>query len=231
MKTWSSKKKVEQLKPNETYFSWKRKVLIKKITNAYSVLKPAFLFKVYIQPILPLYSALVRPYLEYCIQFWMPVQWSYCRESSEGPLWWRDWSISCEEGLRELELFSLEKNRLRRTLINVYKNLKGGCKDNRARLWSVVPNARTRDSRHNLEHVNFQLNIRKARGWLNTGAGCLPTHPISTTSWFCRQWKIQDCTRSKSKMSYEMKHGLDTVLSIILVTVLSITLVTVLLKH
>lgn len=40
------------------------KVLIKIITNAYSVLKSAFLFiKVCIQPILPLYLALIRPYL------------------------------------------------------------------------------------------------------------------------------------------------------------------------
>jgi len=67
--------------------------------------------------VLPLYSALVRPYLESCIQVWSPqrkkgvelLEWIQGRahKRSEG------WSAStCEERPRQLGLFSLEKRRL-----------------------------------------------------------------------------------------------------------------------
>jgi len=43
----------------------------------------------------------------------------------------------------------------------VYKYLKGGWKEDRARLFSVVPSARTGGSGHNLKRRRFRLNIRK----------------------------------------------------------------------
>lgn len=69
--------------------------------------------------------------------------------------------FSHEEGLRQLSLFSLEKSRLNRDHINMYKHLTGDNEDMSARLFSVVPCDRTRSNPYKLKYMKFHLNARK----------------------------------------------------------------------
>jgi len=72
----------------------------------------------------------MRPHLEVSVQFWAP-QYETSRQLLERvtKMIQRLEHLSCEERLRELGLFSLDKRRLSGDVINVCRYLKGECKD------------------------------------------------------------------------------------------------------
>ena len=115
----------------------------------------------------PVHSALVRPHLDYCVQFWAP-HLQKDRDLLGGDQQRATKMIKGlehfphEERLSNLGLSSLGKRRMRGDLINVYKYLKGGRRQTvQARLFLVVHGDRTRSNNLKLEYRSSVLTCKR----------------------------------------------------------------------
>lgn len=130
-----------------------------KANRALGFIKRKFTYKSE-KIVLPLYKSMVRPHLEYAVQFWAP----YLKKDIERleNVQRRATKMipslrhkSYHERLKRLNLFSLKKRRLRGQLIECFKILKGFNRLDRDELFTLDTDDRTRSN-------GMKLKVKKA---------------------------------------------------------------------
>uniref|UniRef100_A0A8C5R698 Reverse transcriptase domain-containing protein n=1 Tax=Leptobrachium leishanense TaxID=445787 RepID=A0A8C5R698_9ANUR len=116
--------------------------------------------------LMPLYRALVRPHLEYCVQYWRP----YLQKDIDilervqiraTKMVYGLKEKSYQERLNDLNMYSLEKRRDRGDMIETFKYVKGIHKVEEGSIFKRKQSSKTRGHSLRLEGQRFKSNIRK----------------------------------------------------------------------
>ena len=162
----------------------------------------------YKETVLPLYLQLVRPHLEYCVQAWRP----YCKKDIEKLERVQKRAVrmirnlkgtTYVEKLKELNLFSLEKRRLRGDLIETFKILKG--------INKVTPDRYFRKCALTREHRSHSLKLTADNLRTNNRKYFFSQRVVE--NWNRLPQQAIDCETVPA-----FKHSLDSYLSLLEIT-------------
>jgi len=187
--------------------------VIKKANGILSFIARGMEFK-NSEVMLQLYKVLVRPHLEYCVQFWSPylrkdilalegVQRRFTRLIPELR------GLAYEERLSRLGLYSLEFRRMRGDLIETYKIMKGIDKIEAGKLFPLAGETRTRGHSLKIRGSRFRTELRRnffTQRVVNLW-NSLPSEAVEATSLNVFKARIDKFLNSKGIKGYGERAG------------------------